>query len=71
MVDRTPDEALQAVTDADVGVDSLIAYNTVLKQRVADALSGATLPPAVQDKLNKVFDLSTADLVKTNAALNA
>lgn len=71
MVDRTLDETLAAVTAEDSRVDSVIAYVATLKQQLADALSGVTVPPAVQAKINSIFDLSTASAAKVDTALNA
>ncbi len=70
MVDHTPDETLAAVTAADGRVDSIIVFAAGLKQQLADALAGVTLPPAVQTKINAIFDLSTADATKIDAAVN-
>ncbi len=70
MVDRTPDEALAAVTAEDTRVDSLIALFATTKQQLADALSGVTIPPAVQAKINSIFDLSAASATKIDTALN-
>jgi hypothetical protein len=71
MVDHTPDETLAAVTAADSKVDSIIAFAAGLKQQLKDALAGVTLPPAVQAKINSIFDLSTADAAKVDAAMEA
>lgn len=71
MADRTIDDTLAAVQAEDAGADSLIAYTGSLKQRLDDALAGTTLNPAVQAKINAIFDLSTATAEKMNAALQA
>lgn len=70
-MDRTVDETLAAVTAEDSRVDSIIAYSAGLKQQLADALSGVTIPPAVQTKINAIFDLSSASAAKVDTALNA
>lgn len=70
MVDHTSDEALAAVTAEDTRVDSLIALFATTKQQLADALSGVTIPPAVQAKINSIFDLSSAGASKIDTALN-
>lgn len=70
-MDHTLDEALASVTAADAGVDSLIALFDVKKKALADALAGVTLSPEQQAKVNAVFDMSTADAAKTQAALVA
>jgi hypothetical protein len=69
MVDHTIDEALAAVQAADAGGDSIIAYTANLKKQLDDALSGATLPPGVQDKINQIFDVDTALAAKIAAAV--
>jgi hypothetical protein len=70
MVDHSPDEALAAVTAEDTRVDSLITLFSTTKKKLADALSGVTIPPAVQEKINSIFDLSAASAAKMDTALN-
>lgn len=70
MVDHTVDETLAAVTAEDTRVDSIVALAADLKQQLADALSGVTIPPAVQAKINSIFDLSSASAAKIDTALN-
>lgn len=67
---RTIDETLAAVTQQDTRVDSIIAFVGGLKQQLQDALSGTTLPPAVQAAVDKVFDGATANAAKIDVALN-
>jgi hypothetical protein len=71
MADRTLEDTLAAVQSEDAGADSLIAYTKSLKQRLDDALAGATLSPATQAKVNAIFELSTATAEKLNSALQA
>jgi hypothetical protein len=71
MPDRTLEDTLAAVQAEDAGADSLIAYTKSLKQRLDDALAGTTLSPATQQKINAIFDLSTATAEKMNTALQA
>lgn len=71
MADHTVDETLAVVTAEDTRIDSVIAYAAGLKQQLADALSGVTIPPAVQTKINQIFDLSSASAAKVDVALNA
>jgi len=71
MPDRTLEDTLAAVQAEDAGADSLIAYTKSLKQRLDDALAGVTLTPAVQAKVNAIFDLSSATADKLNAAVQA
>lgn len=70
MSDRTLDETLEAVNQEDAGVDSIIAFVDGLKQQLADALSNTTLPPAVQAKVNSIFDQATASAAKINTAIS-
>ncbi len=68
---KTLDDVLAVVTAESTKIDSLIALVNGLKQQVADALSGATLPPSVQAKVDAVFDAATADAAKIDGALAA
>jgi len=67
----TLDEVLAKVTEEGTADDSMIALLAGIKQQLADALSGATLPPAVQAKVDAVFDAAQANVTKVNAAINA
>ncbi len=68
---KTLDEVLAAVTSEDTKIDSLITLVTGLKQQLADALSGVTLPPATQAKVDALFDNVTAKAAAVQAALDA
>lgn len=68
---HTIDETLAAVRAADTRTDSIIADRASLKTQLDDALKNVKIPPDVQDKIDAIFDLSTADAAKVDAALNA
>ncbi len=68
---KTIDEVLAAVASESTKVDSVIALIAGLKQQIADALSGTTLPPAVQAKVDAVFDGLQANATKIDTALAA
>ena len=68
---RTIDETLAAVTAADTRVDSIIADRASLKDQLAAALANTNISAETQAKIDKIFDLSTADAAKVDAALNA
>lgn len=67
----TLDAVLQDVTDESTRLDSLSALITGLQQQVADALSGTTLPPPVQAKVDAIFAQAEANKGKIDTALNA
>lgn len=71
MADRTVDEVLEAIAAADTVDDSLIVLTTDIKRRLDDALSGVTVPPAVQAKINAIFDTVEAGKAKVAAAVLA
>lgn len=57
----TLDETLASVeANATVG-GSAVALMATLKTRLDEALSGVTLPPAVQAKVDAIFNTSEAD----------
>jgi hypothetical protein len=64
------DEVLAAVQAESAGVDSVVAMVATLKQQVIDAL-GKAVTPEVQAKIDQIFDLSTSDAAKLNAAVAA
>jgi hypothetical protein len=49
------DEVLSDVADEKTQIAGLSTLTAGLKQQLADALSGTTLPPAVQAKVDAVF----------------
>jgi ABC-type transporter Mla subunit MlaD len=59
------DQALADIADEKTAIGSVTELINGLRQQLADALSGASLPPAVQDKINAVF----AGLEDNKAAL--
>jgi nitrogen fixation protein len=65
------DQVLTSVTDEDTLIDSVIALLNGVEQQLKDALAGTTLPPAVQAKIDAVFDKVEASKVKVNAAIVA
>jgi hypothetical protein len=67
----TLDEVLAEVTDESGRLDSIQTLIDGIKQQLADALSGAALPPAVQQKVDEVFAGLTANKAKIDTALNA
>lgn len=58
--------AVQAESDED---DSVIAFIAGLKQQLADALAGTTLPPATQAKVDAIFAQATANAGKLATAI--
>ena len=65
------DQVLADVAEESTKLDSLAAFIAGLKQQIADALSGATLPPAVQAKVDAVFAGVEANKAKVQEALDA
>ena len=65
------EEVLAEVTDEATKIDSLTTFMDGLKQQLADALSGANLPPAVQAKVDQVFSAVEANKAKVVAAIEA
>lgn len=68
---HTLDEVAQDMTEQTTLIDGISSLITGLKQQVADALSGAALPPAVQAKVDAIFDQAEANKVKLTAAAGA
>lgn len=64
-------ETLNLVTAEDTTIDSVIVLVNSLKQQVADLLSGANVPPAVQAQVDAIFDAVTKSKTKLDAALAA
>ena len=67
----TLDQILADVTDESTAIDSIVTLITGLKQQVADALAGTTLPPAVQAKVDAIFTAAESNKAKIAAALAA
>jgi hypothetical protein len=68
---KTLDEVLAVVTPIPSKVDGLKALIDGLKQQLADALAGTTLPPAVQAKVDAIFETAKNSSDKIDAALAA
>jgi hypothetical protein len=66
----TLDEVLAEVTDESTRLDSIQALIDGIKQQLADALAGTTIPPAVQAKVDAVFTGLTGNKGKIDKALN-
>lgn len=56
----TLEEVLQKVRENRTVLGSLNTLLDGIRQQVADVLSGAVVPPAVQAKINAIFDEATA-----------
>jgi altronate dehydratase len=67
----TLDDLLSDVTAESTLIGSVSALITSLQQQVSDALSGTTLPPAVQSKVDAVFNQAEANKAALTAALTA
>lgn len=67
----TLQELLQVVTDENTTIDSVLALIAGLKEQVADFLSGANIPPAVQAQVDAIFDAATKNKGKLDSALTA
>lgn len=67
----TLDDVLSEVTDESTRLDSIQALIDGVKQQLADALAGTTLPPATQAKIDAVFSGLTTNKGKIDKALNA
>lgn len=65
----TLDQILADVTAQQTALDSVIALIQGLRQQLADALSGVTLPPAVQAKVDAIFEAAEFNGVKIAQAL--
>jgi hypothetical protein len=65
------DAVLADVTEEDTIIDSVITLLNGVEQQLKDALAGATISPAVQAKIDAVFDKVEASKTKLSAALVA
>ena len=66
----TLDDILALVSDEDTKLDSVIALIDGLKKQLDDVLAGTTLPPAVQAKVDALFDKATTNAAKIVDALD-
>ena len=67
---HTLEDTLAAVTDEGTKEDSLIALVEGIQKQLADALAGTALPPAVQAKIDAVFQGVTDNATKVQAAID-
>ena len=67
----TLDQILQDVTDESTAIDGISALIDGLKQQLADALAGTTLPPATQAKVDAIFAQAETNKGKIATALAA
>ena len=65
----TLQQILDDVTAETTSLDSISTLISGLQQQLADALSGTTLPPAVQSKVDAIFTGAEANKAKIAAAL--
>jgi predicted metal-dependent enzyme (double-stranded beta helix superfamily) len=65
----TIDQVVQDVNDESTAIDSVVVLIAGLRQQVADALSGVTLPPDTQTKLDAVFSTAESNKAKLATAL--
>jgi hypothetical protein len=68
---HTLDDVLADVAEESSKIDSLTVFIAGLKQQIADALAGVTLPPAVQAKVDAVFDAVEVNKGKVVTAMDA
>ncbi len=68
---KSLDDVLAAVTAESTKLDGITTLITGLKQQLADALAGTVLPPAVQAKVDAIFDLAAQNAAKIDTALSA
>lgn len=66
----TLDQVLVDVTAEDTRLDSITTLIGGLQQQLADALSGTTLPPATQAKVDAIFAAAESNSAKIDKALN-
>lgn len=69
MPSKTLDELLEEVKNNSTVDDSLIALAKSWKAQLDEVLSGVVIPPAVQTKIDAIFDISKADSEKVAAAV--
>lgn len=67
----TLEETLASVESNGTVGGSAVALMTSLKARLDEALSGTTLPPSVQAKVDAIFTASEADKATLEAAILA
>jgi hypothetical protein len=67
----TLDQVLADVTDESTAIDGISALLAGLKQQLADALAGTTLPPPIQAKVDAIFAQAETNKAKIADALAA
>lgn len=67
----TLEQILEKVREADTKQDSITALLVGLKQQLADALSGVTLPPAVQAKVDEIFGQAVKNVEEIDESIAA
>lgn len=67
----TLDEVLAKVREADTKQDSITALLNGLKQQVADLLSGTTIPPSVQAKVDELFEAAKHNVEEIDESITA
>ncbi len=67
----TLDQVLQDVTDESTQIDGISTFIDGLKQQLADALSGTTLSPGTQAKVDAIFSQAETNKGKIATALAA
>lgn len=65
------DQILTDVTDESTAIDGISTLISGLKQQLADALAGTTLPPATQAKVDAIFAAAEVNKGKIATALAA
>ena len=65
----TIDETLAKVTESGDRLDSLLLFVDGLKKSLDEALAGA-ITPAIQAKIDAIFNEANENVAKTDAALN-
>lgn len=68
---KTLDEVLASVTENATVGDSIVTLLGNIKTQLDEALSGTKLPPAVQAKVDAIFEASEADKKKLEDAIVA
>lgn len=68
---KTLEDTLALVREQRSQTGSLIALTSSIQQRLQDALSGASLPPAVQAKIDEIFNEVDAEKTEVANAINA
>lgn len=71
VIGATLDDDIAEVAAQKTRIGSLTTLFASTKKQLADALSGVTLPPAVQAKVDKLFEDLHANSGDIDAALNA